>query len=346
MTMTMTMTAPAFRTRLTALFGIEHPILCGGLMWLATHDYVAAVVNAGAMGFITPRSYASPEEFRTGLRRCAELTAGKPFGVNLYVSARPEANEALSAFLDIAIEENVRFVETAGYSPAAFLPRIRDAGITVVHKCTSVRHALSAERAGVDAVTILGMEAGGHPGMRLTGAMVQGAEAAEALSIPVVLGGGMGTGRHLVAALALGCDGMLMGTRMVVSSEIWAHEAYKQRLIAAGHDDTRVVMGTFRDNYRALDNETARAVAALEAEGVKDFERYRPLVQGANTRLAYETGDPDVGLMSVGQSCTFADAIEPAAAIVARIVAEAATAQARLDRLRAGRHIKAAQAQG
>jgi NADH:quinone reductase (non-electrogenic) len=324
------MTAPAFRTRLTALFGIDHPILCGGLMWLATHDYVAAVVNAGAMGFITPRSYASPEDFRGGLRRCAELTGGRPFGVNLYVSARPEANAALDTFLAISIEEKVRFVETAGYSPQAWLPRIRDAGMVVVHKCTSLRHALSAERAGVDAVTILGMEAGGHPGMKLTGAMVQGTAAAAALSVPVVLGGGMGTGRQLLAALALGCEGILLGTRMVVSSEIWANEAYKRRIVEAGPDDTRIVMGRLRDNYRALDNATAREVAALEEEGVTDFERYRPLVMGTRTRRAYETGDPEIGLMSVGQACGFADTIEPAAAIIGRIVAEAAAARARL----------------
>jgi NAD(P)H-dependent flavin oxidoreductase YrpB (nitropropane dioxygenase family) len=324
---------PRFRTRLNELFGIEHPILCGGLMWLATHDYVAAVARAGAIGFITPRSYASAEEFRDGLRRCAEAAAGRPFGVNLYVSARPEANEALSAFLDIAIAEGVRFVETAGYNPAGFLPRIRDAGMTVVHKCTSVRHALAAERAGVDAVTILGMEAGGHPGMKLTGAMVQGAEAAAALKIPVILGGGMGTGRQLLAALALGCEGILLGSRMVVAGEIWAHDDYKRRIVAAGHDDTVIVMGRLRDNYRALDNATARAVAALEEDGITDFEAYRPLVQGANTRRAYETGDPDCGLMSVGQACSFADAIEPAATIIRRIVDEAAAAKARLDRL-------------
>lgn len=327
--------APPFRTRLTDLFGIDHPILCGGMMWLATHDYVAAVVNAGVMGFITPRSYDTPEDFRAGLRRCGELTEGKPFGVNLYVSARPEANEALSTFLDISIKEGVRCVETAGYSPAAFLPRIRDAGMVVVHKCTSVRHAVSAERAGVDAVTILGMEAGGHPGMKLTGAMVQGAAAAAALSIPVVLGGGMGTGRQLLAALALGCEGMLLGSRMLVAAEVPAHERYKQRIVEAGHDDTSIVMGALNDNYRALDNETARAVSALDADGKGDFERYRPLVHRDNTRRAYETGDPDGGLMSVGQACSFADRVEPVAAVIDRIVAEAVAAQRRLDGLRA-----------
>jgi NAD(P)H-dependent flavin oxidoreductase YrpB (nitropropane dioxygenase family) len=324
-----------FRTRLTDLFGIDHPVLCGGMIWLATHDYVAAVVKAGSMGFITPRSYDTPDDFRAGLRRCAELTDGRPFGVNLYVSARPEANEALSNFLDISIEEGVRCVETAGYSPAAFLPRIRDAGMVVIHKCTSVRHALAAERAGVDAVTILGMEAGGHPGMKLTGAMVQGAEAAATLSIPVVLGGGMGTGRQLVAALALGCEGMLLGSRMLVAAETPAHARYKQRIVEAGHDDTRIVMGALNDNYRALDNETARAVAALDEDGQGDFERYRPLVHRDNTRRAYETGDPDCGLMSVGQGCSFADAIEPAAAIINRIMDEADAAKRRLDGLRA-----------
>ena len=126
------MTPQIFRTRITDLFGIDHPILCGGLMWLADAAYVGAVVNAGGMGFITPRSFPTPEDYREQLRKCREITGGKPFGVNIYVSARPEANEALGHFLDIAIEEKVEFVETAGYSPKAFMPRIKDAGMIVI----------------------------------------------------------------------------------------------------------------------------------------------------------------------------------------------------------------------
>ena len=327
------MTPPIFHTRITELFGIDHPILCGGLMWLADAAYVGAVVNAGGMGFITPRSFPTKEDYRDQLRKCREITGGKPFGVNIYVSARPETNEALGEFLDLAIEEGVAYVETAGYSPKAFMPRIKDAGMIVIHKCTTLRHAQSAVRAGVDAITILGAEAGGHPGMDMIGTMVQGALAPTALDVPVVLAGGMGTGRQLLAALALGADGMLMGSRMTVAEEIWAHDDYKHHVAETNQADTRVVMSIFNDNSRVLDNETARKVLALEAEGIDDFERYRPLVQGSNQRRAYETGDWRMGTPSMGQSCAFADDIKSVEAIFDEILVDASAHRDRLNTL-------------
>lgn len=324
------MTPQRFSTPITELFGIRHPLICGGMMWLANADYVGAVVNAGGMGFITPRSFPTPDDFRAELRRCRDITEGKPFGVNLYVSGRAEANEALVTFLDIAIDEGVRYVETAGYSPKEFLPRIKDAGMTVIHKCTTLRHAESAARAGVDAVTILGAEAGGHPGTQLIGAMVQGAIAPPALDIPVVLGGGMGTGRQLVACLALGAAGMLLATRMVVAEEIWAHPDYKQHIAGLSASDTRLIMSIFGDSERVIDNPAAARALALEADGVDDFEAYRSIVQGSNQREAYLTGDWRLGTMSAGQSLAFAEAIEPVEAIFDRIIAEAEQARARL----------------
>ena len=327
------MTPPIFHTRITELFGIDHPILCGGLMWLADAAYVGAVVNAGGMGFITPRSFPTKEDYRDQLRTCREITGGKPFGVNIYVSARPETNEALGEFLDLAIEEGVAYVETAGYSPKAFMPRIKDAGMIVIHKCTTLRHAQSAVRAGVDAITILGAEAGGHPGMDMIGTMVQGALAPAALDVPVVLAGGMGTGRQLLAALALGADGMLMGSRMTVAEEIWAHDDYKHHVAETNQADTRVVMSIFNDNSRVLDNETARKVLALEAEGIDDFERYRPLVQGSNQRRAYETGDWRMGTPSMGQSCAFADDIKSVEAIFDEILVDVSAHRDRLNTL-------------
>jgi nitronate monooxygenase len=324
------MTQAVFRTRITELFGIRHPILCGGLMWLANADYVGAVVNAGGMGFITPRSFPDAAAYRAELRRCRAITGGRPFGVNLYVSARPEANRELETFLAIAIEEGVEFVETAGFSPKAFLPAIKDAGMKVIHKCTTLRHALSAERAGVDAITILGMEAGGHPGSGMIGAMVQGATVPAALQVPVVLGGGMGTGRQLVAALALGAEGMLMGSRMTVAAEVWAHQDYKHQVDALDQTGTRIVMSTFNNDERVMDNRRAREIAALEAEGVDDFARYQPLLQGSNQRAVYESGDWEGGALPLGQSCVFTDGIKPVAQIFTQIMDEARRMQARL----------------
>lgn len=327
------MTPQTFRTRITELFGIDHPLICGGMMWLANADYVGAVARAGGIGFITPRSFPTPEDFRAEIRKAHEISDGRPFGVNLYISARPEANELLQTFLDISIEEGVRFVETSGFSPKAFMPRIKDAGITVIHKCATLRHARSAERAGVDAIAILGAEAGGHPGMDMIGTMVQGALVPQALDVPVVLAGGMGTGRQLVACLALGADAMLLATRMVVAEEIWAHAEYKAHIAGLGPDGTKIIMSIFGDNSRVIDNESAAAVLELEARGVTDFEAYRPHVEGMLQKEAYTDGDWTKGTMSVGQSVAFAGRIEPVEAIVDGIVAEAATVRDRLSSL-------------
>ena len=238
---------------------------------------------------MTPRSFPTPEDFREQLRKAHDLSDGKPFGVNLYISARPESNQLLQTFLDISIEEGVKFVETAGFSPKEFIPKIKDAGITVMHKCTTLRHALSAQKAGVDAIEILGAEAGGHPGMDMIGTMVQGAIVPQELSVPAVLAGGMGTGRQLVACLSLGAEGMLIATRMVVAQEIWAHENYKKRLAELGPDGTKIIMSIFGDNSRVIDNPSTEAVLALEAEGSKDYEAYRPHVQGTLQKEALKT---------------------------------------------------------
>ena len=304
-------------------------------MWLADANYVGAVVNAGGMGFMTPRSFPTLDHYRAQLRKCREITEGKPFGGNIYVSARPEANEELGIFLDVAIEEKVEFVETAGFSPKEFLPRIKGAGMKVIHKCTTLRHAQSAAKAGVDAVAILGAEAGGRPGANMIGGIVQGAVVPGGVDVPVVLAGGIGTGRQLLAALALGADGILLGSRMTVAKEIWAHDKYKKHVAKTVESDTRIVMSFFNENSRVLDNATAKAVNDLEEQGIIDFEQYRPLVQGLNQRDAYVSGDFDQGILSMGQSCTFANEITSVARIFDDILKEAVAMGQRLGRLAA-----------
>ena len=327
------MASQKFRTRITDLFGIEHPIVCGGMMWLADADYVSAVARAGGIGFITPRSFPTPNDFRLQLGKAYDLSDGKPFGVNLYISARRESNQLLQTFLDISIEEGVKFVETAGFSPKEFIPKIKDAGITVMHKCTTLRHALSAQKAGVDAIAILGAEAGGHPGVDMIGTMVQGALVPRKLDVPVVLAGGMGTGKQLAACLALGAEGMLVGTRMVVAAEIWAHENYKRHLVELGPDATKIIMSTFGDNSRVIDNPSTEAVLALEAAGNTDYEAYRPYLQGLLQKEAYQDGNWKKGTMSIGQSVAFARDIEPVEKIIEEIMKEADAARCRLNGL-------------
>jgi nitronate monooxygenase len=324
------MTPARYQTRMTELLGIRHPILCGGLMYLADATYVAAVVNAGAMGFITSKSFPDPGAYRGELQRCAELTGGKPFGVNLYYSLRPEANEVLLGHTEILLEEGVRIIETSGLPPKELLPILKAAGCTVIHKVSTVRHALSAQKLDIDALSVVGAECGGHPGVQLVGTMVQGLVAAQKLRLPLAIGGGIGHGAQLVAALAFGADAVILGTRMTVAEEIWAHSAYKERLIEVNETDTILVLQSLRNTYRALDNKTARAVAGVEATGTTEYEHYAPLVAGALQKEAYETGDWNKGILSVGQSAAFADAVQPVAAILDQLLAEAAEAERRL----------------
>lgn len=323
-----------FRTRITELFGIEYPILCGGLMWLSDARYVAASVNAGGMGFITARTFPDPDVFQTELRKCRDLTGGRPFGVNLYLTPRDADNAFLKGHVRILLDEGVRIVETSGLPPKDLLPVLKEAGAKIMHKTSTVRHAVSAAKLGIDAVAIVGAECGGHPGLQLIGTMVQTPLAAERIDLPLVIGGGIGHGSQVVAALAMGADAVLIGTRMLVAAEIDAGAAYKQRMIEADESSTRLIMQSFRNTYRVLDNRDARAVSGLEARGEQDYEHYRPFVAGQHQKTAYETGDWERGVLSMGQSIAFARKLETVDEIYGQLLLEAAAASSRLQTLR------------
>ena len=322
-----------FKTRITELFGIDHPILCGGLMWLSDAAYVAASVNAGGMGFITARTFPDPGRFRAELQACRALTNGRPFGVNLYLTPRPEDNAFLKGHLDILLQEGVRILETSGLPPKEFLPALREAGAKVMHKTSTVRHAMSATKLGVDAVAVVGAECGGHPGLALVGTMVQTPLAAGQISLPLVVGGGIGHGSQLTAALAMGADAVLMGTRMLAATEINAHAAYKKRMIEADEASSRLIMQTFRNTYRVLDNKDAQSVSSLEAAGETDYERYRPYVAGPHQKVAYDTGDWNRGVLSMGQAIAFAKAEQTVADIYTQLMNEADAARIRIAQL-------------
>ncbi len=329
--------AQVFRTRITELFGIRHPVLAGGLMWLADAPYVAAVVNAGGMGFITSRSFATPEDFRAELVRCRELTRGRPFGVNLSTSRHTAV--PLMDYLAIAQQEGVRHFETAGRAPADdLIAAIRAGGGIVIHKVPLLRHALTAERLGVDAVTLVGMECGGHPGANTEmPAMLGGAIAAERLRIPFAIGGGVGTGRQLLAALALGADAVTIGTRFIAAAEVSAHPAYKQRIVEAGEEDNLVAFGgnqAMGGAWRVLANATAQEVRRREAAGLGTHADFADLIAGTLSRDAcYRGGDAERGMLSMGPSACFIDRVEPIGAIMDRLIADAVAARARLDGL-------------
>jgi NADH:quinone reductase (non-electrogenic) len=322
-----------FSTRLTRLLGIAHPILCGGLIHLADGRYVAAAVNAGGFGFITALSFPEQPHFRDELRRCRDLTGGKPFGVCLSVSRRKEANERLPYFVDTMLEEGVRIVETSGHSPDIIVPRLKAAGCIIIHKAPSVRYAQSAERLGVDAVTLIGIDGGGHPGMDIASSFAMAPLAAERLKIPFAIAGGIGTGQQLLAALAAGADGVLLGSRMLASAEIWAHPDYKRQLLDLDERSTRIVLSSFRNNHRVIANETAETVAGMEAERIAEIEPYLPLMSGTLTRRAYETGRLSEGLIDLSPAVAYVRELQTVEQIFDTLIDDAQSARVRLASL-------------
>jgi len=242
------------KTRITEFFGIERPIVQGGLMWVARAELAAAVANAGGIGFMTALTHSEPEGLRAEIRKCRQMT-DKPFGVNLTFlpTLRPPD---YPAYIQVCIEEGVRFIETAGRNPEPYMEAIKKAGMRVIHKCTSVRHAIKAEKIGCDAVSIDGFEAAGHPGEDDVTSLILVPLTRDAITLPIIASGGFADGRGLVAALGLGADGMNMGTRFVATREAPVHENVKQALVAHGERDTRRIMRSLRNTERVMHNAT------------------------------------------------------------------------------------------
>ena len=321
-------------TRVTKLLGIRWPLLLGGMMWLSDARLVAAMVQAGGMGFITARSSRADEQFREELRKCNDLTGGKAFGVNLTLSRRAEQNDVMLRRMQIALEEGVRIVETAGLPPTPFLPALRQANALVIHKCAHVRHAVAAQKLGVDAIALVGVEEGGHPGSNQLPTFLNGAYALEHIHIPLILGGGIGHGRQIAAALALGADAAMMGSIFTSALETPAHGAYKQRVVATDQHGTRAVLGSLGDTWRIIDNENARKVAEMEQAGARSHAEFGDLISGERTQtLAYQAGQHEEGMLSMGPAVGFARAVEPVAAIMLRLKQECMVACQRFEQL-------------
>ncbi|WP_053572880.1 NAD(P)H-dependent flavin oxidoreductase [Caballeronia cordobensis] len=313
------MSQPGFSNAVTELFGTRLPIVAGGLMWLADAQYVAAASRAGIIGFIAAAGFPEPDTLRAEIRRCRELCVGGPFGVNVSMLPKLVPGEKTREVFELIVDEGVKFVETSGRNPEEFMPLLKDAGVKVLHKVPSVRFAVKAASIGVDAVAIVGAECGGHPGLDMVGSFVNAAWAESHLDIPYLIGGGIGRGSQLAAALAMGASGVVVGTRFVVAEEIWAHDDYKRRLIEAGPADTDLCMASVRNTVRTLRNETSAAVKDFEARNDNvTIQDLMPMVSGKIGRDAYITGDWKKGLLAAGQSLAFTDRIEPLADIVYR----------------------------
>ena len=308
------------KTRLTELLGIETPIICGGMMRVGTADLAAAASNAGALGVMTALTQPTPEGLAAEIARCQSLT-DEPFGVNLTVGVvATEIN--YDDYVDVIIKSGVKIVETAGRSPEPFMERFKAAGIKVIHKCVTVRHALKAERIGVDVVSIDGFECAGHPGDQDVGGLVLFPAATQALKIPVVASGGIADGRGLVAALALGCEGINMGTRFLVTQEAPVHENIKQKVVEMDENQTRVIFRSFNNTARVYRNSVADEVAEVEAAG-GDFGQVHHLVSGAAQDKAWSTGDIEAGMVTVGMCGGLINDIPSCEELVKNIVTDA-----------------------
>ena len=291
-------------------------------MWIAKAELTAAVANAGAMGFMTALSLPDTGAFRDEIRKCRDLT-DKPFGINLTFLPSLRAPD-YGAYIDVCIDEGIRFIETAGRNPEPYMERLKAAGVKVVHKCTSVRHALKAEKIGCDAVSIDGFECAGHPGEDDVTSLILIPLAAEALHVPLIASGGFGDGRGLAAALALGADGINMGTRFVATQEAPVHDAVKRALVEHDERSTCLVLRTLRNSERVLRNLTAEKVLEIEAGGKAKIEDLAPYVSGlVSKREVLEGGNVDKGVLATGQVVGLIRDVPTVKELVDRIVREA-----------------------
>ena len=310
------------KTKITELFGIQHPIIQGGMHFVGLAELAAAVSNAGGLGLITGLTLRTPELLAKEIARCREMT-DKPFGVNLTFLPTVSSPD-YPGYIRAIIDGGVKAVETAGNNPQKWMPILHEAGIKVIHKCTSVRHALKAEAIGCDAVSVDGFECGGHPGEDDVPNFILLPRAAESLKIPFVASGGMADGRSLVAALALGADGMNMGTRFIATKEAPVHDNVKQAIVAASELDTRLVMRPLRNTERVLHNAaTDRLLAKEAALGANlKFEDIIEEVAGVYPRIM-QKGEMEAGVWSCGMVAGLIHDVPSVKVLIDRIMREA-----------------------
>lgn len=308
------------RTRATELLGISLPIVQSGMRWVARAELVAAVSNAGALGVLSAHTQPDAEALRREIARTRSLTS-KPFGVNLTLLAA-NAGIDVDGYVRVVVEERVPVVETAGGSPAKYLERLKQGGVKVLHKATSVKHALKAQSLGVDAVIIDGFECAGHPGQDDVPGLVLIPAAAKALSIPVLAAGGIADARGFVAALALGAEGVCMGTRFLLTRESPLHAQLKQRMVAAKEMDTTLVGRRFGDSIRVLRNDCVKDALALEAQEGTTHHDLLPMIGAARWMAAMESGSDDAAF-PVGQCIGLIEDAPTCAEIIGRMASEA-----------------------
>ncbi|HEX2592487.1 MAG TPA: nitronate monooxygenase family protein [Rhizomicrobium sp.] len=320
------------KTRFTEMFGVEAPITCGGMTRVGKAELIAAVANAGALGFLTALTPGSPEALVKEIKKTRDLT-DKPFGINLTIL--PSINPIpYDEYRQVICESGCKVVETAGNNPAPHLPAFKAAGVRVIHKCVTARHAVKAESIGVDCVSIDGFECAGHPGEEDIGGLVLFPVTTARLKIPVIASGGIADARGLVAALALGCEGVNMGTRFMATKEAPIHDKVKEALVTNDERATDMIFRTMHNSSRVARNAISQQVVEIEKRGGAKFEDVRDLVAGTRGGVVYDTGDTDYGIWSAGQTQGLIHDIPTCKDLVANIMKEAeAIIRGRLDKL-------------
>lgn len=309
------------KTRITDLFEIEHPVIQGGMQWVGYAELVSAVSNAGALGILTALTQPSPEDLAKEIERTRGMT-DKPFGVNLTVlpTINPPPYEE---YAQAIVGSGVKIVETAGRSPEPFMELFKEYDVKVIHKCTSVRHALKAQSVGVSAITIDGFECAGHPGEDDIPSLVLLPQAAEALDVPVAGCGGFSDAKSMVAALALGGEAIVMGTRFMATKEAGIHQNVKDKMTEADELSTNLMFRTMHNTARVFKNSVSDQVVDIESTGTASFEDVKDLVAGQRGRVVFEEGDLEYGIWSAGISVARVKDVPTCKEMVSRLVSEA-----------------------
>jgi len=318
------------KTKLTELLGIEHPIVQGGMQWLGKAELAAAVSNAGGLGIISAATQPGKKELVAEIKKTRDLT-DKPFGVNISMLPSVGKGDQTPYYLEAAGEEQVAVVETAGRNPAELVPELKKAGVKLIHKVPAARYAKKAEEIGADAVTVVGFECGGHPGMDDVPMMIAVASAVKQVSIPVLAGGGIADGKGLLAALALGAQGVVLGTRFVASDECIAHPAFKEWIVKARETETMIVERSIKNPMRVMKNAASYQVLGMEQAGAT-LEELLTIISGKVGRKALLEGDLNGGTFAIGQDIGLIDEVKPVAAIIGDLVAGAELAYRNLGR--------------
>ena len=309
------------KTRITELFGIKHPVIQGGMQWVGYAELVSAVSNAGALGILTALTQPTPEDLTKEIERTREMT-DQPFGVNLTIlpTITPPPYEE---YAQAIVGAGVKIVETAGRSPAPFMELFKAYDVKVIHKCTSVRHALKAQSVGVSAITIDGFECAGHPGEDDIPSLVLLPQAAEALDVPVAGCGGFSDAKSMVAALALGGEAIVMGTRFMATQEAGIHQNVKEKMTEADELSTNLMFRTMHNTARVFKNSVSDQVVEIESTGTATFEDVKDLVAGQRGRVVFEEGDLEHGIWSAGISVARVKDVPTCKEMVSRLVSEA-----------------------